>query len=93
MGAKIDSLFLKIIETLFIANYLSKRDKLPHLESAIKQLDLLKFFLQISWEIKMFDNKKYIVLSKPLDEVGKMLYGWRNQVLKIPPTAVGGQNK
>ncbi|OGF72061.1 hypothetical protein A3E35_03700 [Candidatus Giovannonibacteria bacterium RIFCSPHIGHO2_12_FULL_44_22] len=92
LGAKIDSLFIKIIESLFIAGYLPRQDKLPYLDSATKQLDLLKFFLQISWEIKMLDNKKYIALSKPLDEIGKMLYGWKNQVLKTPATKTG-ENK
>jgi len=40
----------------------------------------------------MLDNKKYIALSKPLDEIGKMLYGWKNQVLKTPATKTG-ENK
>jgi len=38
---------------------------------------VLKFFLQIAWEIKALENKKYIALSEKLNEVGKMLGGWR----------------
>ena len=46
------------------------------------------------WEIKGIDNKKYIILSEPLLEAGKMLGGWHGQVVKNnnfqnSPTKVG----
>jgi hypothetical protein len=41
---------------------------------------LLKFFLQVAWEIKALDNKKYIRLSEKLDEIGKMLGGWLKSI-------------
>lgn len=49
-------------------------------------MDLLKFFLQIAWELKALDNKKYLALSAPLIEVGKMLGGWRKQLTNEAPT-------
>jgi len=82
IGAKIDSLFLDTIELLFIASYLSKEQKLPILQKAGGKLDLLKFFLQIAWELKILDNKKYIMLSEQLNEIGKMLGGWIKGVQK-----------
>ena len=77
IGAKIDSLFLDTIELLFIASYLGKEQKYPLLQKANGKLDLLKFFLQITWELKVLDTKKYTELSKSLDEIGRMLGGWR----------------
>ena len=76
LGAKIDTLFIDAIELLFIASYLGKEQKLPYLQKAGGKLDLLKFFLQIAWELKVIDNNKYIILSKQLDEIGKMIGGW-----------------
>lgn len=76
LGAKIDQYFLEILELLFTASYLSKEQKLPYLQKASPKLDLLKFLLQISWELKSLDNKKYIILSEQLNEIGKMLGGW-----------------
>ena len=76
IGAKIDSLFLETIELIIKASYSDKVEKLIFLKSASVKLDLLKFFLQIAWEIKSLDNKKYILLSERLDEIGKMLGGW-----------------
>ena len=82
LGAKIDSLFLDTIELLFIASYLSKPEKIIYLRKASGKLDLLKFFLQIAWEIKSLDNKKYIILSEHLNEIGQMLGGWMRQAVK-----------
>lgn len=82
LGAKIDSLLLEILELLFIASYSSKEQKRPHLLKAVVKFDLLKFFFQISCEIKSLDNKKYTLISEKLNEAGKMLGGWYKQTLK-----------
>jgi predicted membrane chloride channel (bestrophin family) len=58
---------------------------LPIITKASNNLDLLKFFLQIAWEIKALDNKKYIALSEKLNEMGKMLGGWRKQLITQIP--------
>jgi len=78
--AKIDQYFLEIIELFFVASYLGKEQKQTYLQKACIKLDLLKFFLQIAWEIKSLDNKKYIVLSEKLDEIGRMIGGWNRQL-------------
>ena len=76
LGSKIDFLFLETIEFIVKANYADKIEKLISLKRASVKLDLLKFFLQIAWEVKSLDNKKYIRLSEKLNEIGKMLGGW-----------------
>lgn len=83
LGEKIGSLFIDTIELLFIASYLNKEQKLPYLQRASGKLSLLKFFLQITWELKVLDNKKYITLSKHLDEIGKMLGGWMRGIQSL----------
>ena len=85
LGIKIDALFIETTEFIFVASHLSREHKLPFLIKASAKLDLLKFFLQIAWEIKSLDNKKYIILSEYLNEIGKMLGGWQKQLLKQNP--------
>ena len=80
IGNKIDQLFTDVLESIFIANYLTPNQKLPYVEQAVRRLDLLKFFLQVAWEVKDVDNKKYINLSELLSEVGRMVGGWRNNL-------------
>lgn len=82
LGAKIDSTFLEVIELIFLAGSLPKNKKLPYVQKAVSRFDLLKFFLQLSWEIKIIDNKKYIAISEPLNEIGRMLGGWHRNLLK-----------
>lgn len=38
--------------------------------------------MMILWETKSIRDKKYIALSLPLDEIGKMLGGWHGQLQK-----------
>jgi len=80
LGTKIDALFLEVIENTIKAGYSDKAEKEIFLKRASVKLDLLKFFLQIAWEIKSLDDKKYINLSEKLLEVGKMLGGWIKSV-------------
>ncbi len=82
LGAKIDVIFTEIIELLLLAKYSDKINKPLLINKVIAKLDALKFFMQISWEIKALDNKKYIQLSEPLAEIGRMLGGWKKQQQK-----------
>ncbi len=83
LGSKIDSLFIETIKCIIIAKYLNPKEKIAHLEKASLGLDLLKFFLQLSWEIKALDNKKYIALSEKIEEIGKMIGGWIGKTKKL----------
>lgn len=48
-------------------------------------MDLLKFFLQVAWEIGALDNKKYAMISEPLGEAGRMLGGWLKKMSSPKP--------
>lgn len=77
LGDKIDSRFIYVLELLYIASYQNVTQKLSTLERALTGVDTLKFLLRVAWEVRALDEKKYIVLSKELDEVGRELGGWR----------------
>ena len=87
LGCKIDLFLLEMLELLFISASSCKADKLPILEKANTKLDLAKFFLQTAWQSKAIDNKKFIKISAELEEVGKMLGGWKNDLKKLPQKA------
>jgi len=77
LGKKIDWLFLEVMESTFAASYLPPDQKIILLGKSISRLDVLKFFLQISWENKLVHTEKYIELSQKLEEIGRMLGGWK----------------
>ncbi|MFA5934011.1 MAG: four helix bundle protein [Candidatus Paceibacterota bacterium] len=85
LGGKVEHYFLELLETIFSALYLPVERKIPRIEIAISKLDGVKFFAQISWENKCVPNKQYIELSEKLDELGKMLGGWKKGIEKKTP--------
>jgi hypothetical protein len=88
LGEKINDLFIEVSELILTASYTAKDQKGPVIQRASVRLDTLKFFLQIGWELKALDNKKFAELSQPLVEVGKMLGGWQKQAaIKQTPQA------
>lgn len=87
LGAKIDTLFLDTIEHIVLAGYAPRDRKLDIVLRASSKVDRLKVFLQLAWEMKVLDNKKYLLVSAPLTEVGKILGGWRKQLATEPPAA------
>jgi len=82
LGQRIDSLFVETIEMLATAAFLPREEKVPFVRAAIRKLDTIKILLSILWEIKTLDNKKYIALSVPLEEIGRMAGGWYGQLAK-----------
>ncbi len=44
------------------------------------RLDSAKFLITICWENKLIQNKQYEEISTRLNDLGKMLYGWRKDV-------------
>ena len=86
LGGKIEDHFLGLLENIFISIYLPPDTKLTRLIIAISKLDGIKFFLQIAWENRCVPNEKYSILSEKLDEIGKMLGGWKKGLeRKTPP--------
>jgi hypothetical protein len=71
-----------MIETVSIAGFLGKNEKLSYVHTAIRKADTLRVMLMILWETKSLDDKKYIALSLPLEEIGRMLGGWSGQITK-----------
>jgi len=80
LGIKIDALLVETFEAVFTASYLPREEKLPFVRTAIAKIDLAKFFLRVTWEIRALDEKKYIALSELFDEIGRQLGGWMRQI-------------
>ena len=82
LGQRIDTILIEAIESISVASFLNREEKLPYVRVAIRKMDTAKVLLLILWETKSLDNKKYVALSGPLDEIGRMLGGWFGQLSK-----------
>lgn len=86
LGQQIDDLFLALLELLFRACYaFDKFEKLSLVSQAIGKRDLLNFFLQLGWEHELIPSKFYGDLITRLDEIGRMLGGWKKNLVKKTP--------
>jgi len=75
-------LFIETVEAVAGAAFSPRERKLHFVSLAIRKLDTLKVLLMLLWETRSLRDKKYIVLSTKIDEVGKMLGGWAGQLQK-----------
>ncbi len=78
---------MSFLEKVYATSYQSILEKPKHLQICISQLDVLRFLLQLGYESKLIPEKKYIEISTPLIEIGKMLGGWKRGIddkLKTP---------
>lgn len=88
LGEKIDARFIQILELLFVASYQGAREKLLTLDRAVTGIDTLKFLLQLAWELRLFDDKKYATLSEGVQEVGRQVGGWKKGLQKAPASGL-----
>ncbi len=93
LGTKIDALFLDVIELVFTASYEPAQEKIGKIGDANTKLGALKFFLQIGWETRMIDTKRYISLSEKLEEIGRILGGWKRGLETKLPVNKGREEK
>ena len=77
LGQKIEQAFLDVLELTYTSIYLPPESKIIVLSKTISRLDLLKFFLQLAWESKLIPTQKQAELTRRLQEIGRMLGGWK----------------
>ena len=75
LGAKIDNIFTDLIATALTTKFARQNEKIIKLKQISENLDHLKYFLTILWEIKGIDSGKFSALGSRLATVGKMVGG------------------
>ena len=93
LGSKIDEIFLSSIEYCFLASYSKITEKIILLDRCISRVDLLKLLIELAWDIHALDNKKYAEISERLFEIGRMLGGWRRQLINKTPPTISSEKK
>lgn len=68
---------LELIEAITKAGYAKKEWKVSHIEQAIASLEIVKIFVRLGYDTKAIDQKRYIDLQDKVQEIGRMLGGWR----------------
>jgi len=74
LGEKMKNVCLELLNWIIIAN--SERDKKPCLKKVNQQVDRLRIYVRLCRSLNIISKKKYEVLSKFIDEIGRMAGGW-----------------
>ena len=86
IGDRIDALWLDLLDSLRKAAYAPINQKLPALEDTIRAIDAVRFFIQIAWESGLIAQSHFISLARDVEEIGRMVGGWKKGILaKNPP--------
>ena len=76
LGAKCEQYIINILELLWSCEYLNKTQKSNKLKLVDKKIDLLKPWIRLLAELEIIDQRKYLILEKQLQTIGKELGGW-----------------
>ena len=74
LGDRIESTALDVLELLIGATYTKSRDKM--LTEANLGLERLRFFMRLSFELRLIDTRRYEHAARGLDDVGRLVGGW-----------------
>jgi len=83
LGQRVENHFLDLLELIYQTYFSQKNNKLDKIDECIKTLDSLKFSITISWEAKAISHKQYEEVGLKLNEAGRMLGGWKNNLANI----------
>ncbi|OGZ79165.1 MAG: hypothetical protein A2358_04200 [Candidatus Staskawiczbacteria bacterium RIFOXYB1_FULL_37_44] len=81
IGAKIDNLFLEILELIRKAIYTPVDKKVILLEEISKKIDSLRFFVQLLWETHLIPDKQYISVAVDIENIGRIVGGWKKGII------------
>ena len=80
IGTRIENKFLDLLELAYIAYFSKKENKIEKISECIFLLDTLKFIISVAWDAKLISNKQFEEIALKLEEVGRMLWGWKNKL-------------
>ena len=85
LGVRIDSLFADLIVLVSTAQFAVREERAVHITRAIAHNDTLKFMIYALLELKGIEEKAFFSISEKLEEIGKMLYGWKQKSQSTSP--------
>lgn len=81
VGQKVNLLFIDLLDILQKSSFSPIAPKILLLEQALSKIDSLRFFIQFCWELKLMPAKQFTLIGNDLENIGKMVGGWRKGLL------------
>ena len=80
LGARIENKFLDLLELSYAAYFTERDKKAEKIAECIFVTDTLKFLVSVAWEGKFISDKQCEEIAVKLEEIGKMLGGWKKSL-------------
>ena len=96
IGARIENKFLDLLELTYTAYFTPKEHKEEKISECIFLRDILAYLISVAWSGKLISNQHYEGIAVKLEEIGKMLGGWKGSIAnhgKKNRTEVGAEKK
>jgi len=81
LGQKVNSLFTDLLDILQKASFSPIKTKITLLSDSLAKIDSLRFFIQLCWELKLVPSKQFSTIGEAVENIGKMVGGWRKGLL------------
>ena len=73
---KCENTAITVLEGLIHTGYLPQDRRATQLNRTSVHVDMLRVYLRLALDIKIINQKKFVVLQEQIDEIGRMLGGW-----------------
>lgn len=80
LGNKCEMYIIDTLELLVAAGSAPKNEKYVFIGKASIKFDTLKIFIRLANDVGLLDYKKYIALQNQLQEIGRMIGGWKKSL-------------
>lgn len=82
LGETLKAKTLCLIEGVWEANALPLPERLVLLDRLQRTLDLEKLLIRLTYDLKIYSLQGYVYRQRQLQDIGKMLGGWRRETRK-----------
>ena len=80
LADRIEIVLLDLLEMTIEAYY--TREKVGILTKVNLKLEKLRFLIRLSHDLKYFSHRRYGFISEKIEEIGRMVGGWKKTVLE-----------
>ena len=82
LGDRIQNQLSELLELYIKAYYLPKTQKIPLLKQANIQLEIIRHFFRLAYDLGLYPSTKYQFFAEKLHEIGRMTGGWLKSLEK-----------
>ena len=82
--SKIENIIIDCLELAITAALTERSYKSPLIKKLKIQIEVVKKLIRLLWELKIINDKKYLLFSQKLVEISKMASGWIKYLNREP---------